>query len=60
MNLKARVLKLENSKQNKTDNMIVIFIDDICTYEVIEYTAKEFYKLYPNFDDDNAICINVI
>jgi len=40
--------------------MIVIFIDDICTYEGIEYTAKEFYKLYPNFDDDNAICINVI
>ena len=60
MNLKARLLKLENSKKVVTDNMIVIFIDDICTYDGKEYTAEEFYKLYPYFDDDNAICINVI
>jgi len=60
LNLKARLLKLENSKKVVTDNMIVIFIDDICTYDGKQYTAKEFYKLYPNFDDDNAICINVI
>ena len=40
--------------------MIVIFIDDICTYDGKEYTVEEFCKLYPNFDNDNAICINVI
>jgi len=56
LNLKARLQKLE-AKNNNSDNMIVIFIDDICTYENKQYTKEEFYKIYPKFE--NEICIEI-
>jgi len=49
-NLKARLQKLE-AKNSNSENAIVIFIDDICTYDGKQYTKEEFYKLYPDFED---------
>lgn len=56
MNIKTRILKLE-AKKIDDKNIVVIFIDGICTYEDKQYTYDEFYKLYPDFK--NAICVEI-
>jgi predicted methyltransferase len=56
MSVKSRLLKLEAKKIN-SDDMIVLFIDDTCTYDGKQYTTGQFYKLYPNFK--NAITIEI-
>lgn len=56
MNLKSRLLKLEQ-KENTDTNEVVLFIDDICTYKGVQYSKEEFYKLYPSFK--SAKCIEL-
>ncbi len=56
MNLKSRLLKLEQKKNTDT-NEFVLFIDDICTYKGVQYSKDEFHRLYPSFE--NAIYIEL-
>ena len=55
MSLKSRMIKLEKKLIKKTDDVLVLRIDNIFFLNGKEYTKKEFELSYPSMNFDKTI-----